>query len=130
MLVGAREAVEKARHEEMVELAARIREGLGSGGRGVSGFDDVLGALGRHQVQTLLVDRNYRVPGWRCEECSWVGLTATARCPICGGGTLPVADAVGEIVRLAILQNGQIEVGENIPVLDELGGVAGVLRYA
>ncbi len=130
MLVSAREAMEKARHDEMVDLAARIKEGLGSGGRGVSGFDDVLGALGRYQVQTLLVDRNYRPQGWRCLECTWVGLTETKRCPVCGGGTLPVSDAVGELVRLAILQNGHIEVGENIPVLDELGGVAGVLRYA
>jgi hypothetical protein len=81
-------------------------------------------------VQTLLVDRNYRAPGWRCEECSWVGLTAADRCPVCGGAATPVADAVGELVRLAILENGQIEVGEDIPVLDELGGVAGLLRYA
>ncbi len=130
MLVGAREAAQGARHEEMVDLAARIKEGLGSGGRGVSGFDDVLGALGRHQLQTLLVDRNYRPPGWRCLECSWVSLVEARRCPVCGGEAVPVADAVGELVRLAILQNGKVEVGENIPILEELGGVAGVLRYA
>jgi hypothetical protein len=130
MAVNARQAVEEARHEEMVALAARIKEGLGHGGRGVSGFDDVLGAVGRYQVQTLLVDHNYRVPGWRCLGCGWIGLTPTERCPACGGATIAVADAVGEIVRLAILQNGQVEVGEDIPVLDELGGVAGVLRYA
>lgn len=129
MVAHARQAVQEARHVEMAALAARIKEGLGRGGRGVSGFDDVLGALGRHQVQILLVDRNYRVPGWRCLECGWVGLTAVPRCPACGGEVVPVADAVGELVRLAIVQNGQVEVGENIPVLDELGGVAGVLRY-
>jgi rubrerythrin len=129
MVVSAREAVEKARHEEMAALAARIKEALGPGGRGVSGFDDVLAALGRHQVQTLLVDRNYRAPGWRCGACGWVGLIAAERCPVCGGATATVGDAVGEIVRLAILQNGRVEVGENIPALDQLGGVAGVLRY-
>ena len=52
------------------------------------------------------------------------------RCPMCGAATTPVMDAVGELVRLTILENGQVEVGENIPVLDELGGVAGLLRYA
>ncbi|MCE5252591.1 MAG: hypothetical protein LLG45_00005 [Actinomycetia bacterium] len=130
MVASARQAVQEARHEEMTALATRIKEGLGRGGRGVSGFDDVLGALGRHQVQTLLVDRNYRVPGWRCLECSWVGLSAAERCPACGGATTPVSDAVGELVRLAIVQNGRVEVGEDIPVLDELGGVAGVLRYS
>ncbi len=129
MVAAARLAIQEARHDEMVALADRIKEGLGRGGRGVSGFDDVLGALNRHQVLTLLVDRNYRVPGWRCLECNWVGLVAVDRCPACGGSTTPVADAVGELVRLAIVQNGQVEVGENIPALDELGGVAGVLRY-
>jgi len=130
LVVSARQAVEQARHEEMVALASRIKEGLGRGGRGVSGFDDVLGAMGRSQVQTLLVDRNYRVPGWRCEQCAWVGLNTAERCPVCTAATTPVMDAVGELVRLAILENGQVEVGENTPVLDELGGVAGLLRYA
>ncbi|MBC7293860.1 MAG: hypothetical protein H5T84_07140 [Thermoleophilia bacterium] len=130
MLVEAREALQAARRQEMEDLALRIKEGLGRGGRGVSGFEDVVGALRRHQVQILLVDRNYRVPGWRCVECSWVGLTVTARCPVCGEQTTPVVDAIGEAVRLAVLQNGDVEVGEDIAVLDELGGVAGLLRYA
>ena len=130
MAVSARAAAEAARHEEMVALAARIKEGLGHGGRGVSGFDDVLGALGRYQVQTLLVDRNYRMPGWRCLDCGWVALTEAERCPSCGGAVVGISDAVGEIVRLAIMQNGQVEVGENIPALEQLGGVAGVLRYS
>lgn len=130
MAVNARQAVETARHEEMMALAARIKEGLGHGGRGVSGFDDVLGAVRRYQVQTLLIDRHHRVPGWRCLECGWVGLTSVDSCPACGAPTREIADAVGEIVRLAILQNGQVEVGENIPVLHDLGEVAGVLRYS
>jgi peptide chain release factor subunit 1 len=130
MVVNAREAVERARHEEIAALARRIKEGLSPGGHGISGFDDVLSAVGRHQVQTLLVDRDYRAPGCRCGQCGWVGLSAVERCPVCDGATTPLADAVGEIVRLTVLQNGQIEVGEDIPVLDELGGVAGLLRYA
>lgn len=130
MLERARQAALVARQGEMVELAGRIKEGLGAGGRGVAGFDEVLGALGRHQIQTLLVDRNYRPPGWRCEECTWAGLVPVERCPVCGGVAVPVTDAVGELVRLAVLQNGHVEVGEDIPDLDELGGVGGVLRYA
>ena len=130
MLVTAREAVETARRKEMEALAARINEGLGSGGRGVAGFAEVLGALNRHQVQKLLVDRNYRVPGWRCKDCDWVALATAVRCPDCAGGVVPIADAVGELVRLAVLQNAFVEVGEDMPLLDELGGVAGVLRYA
>jgi len=130
MAVSAREAQGRARHQEMTALAARVKEGLNPGGHGVCGFDDVFAALGRRQVQILLVDRNYRVAGHQCTTCGWVGLTAVDVCPACAGAIVPLADAVGELVRLAILQGGQVEVGEDIPVLDELGGVAGLLRYA
>jgi hypothetical protein len=130
MVVGARQAIEEARHREMEALASRIKESLGHGGHGVAGFDDVMAAVGLFKVQTLLVDRNFRDPGWRCPGCNWVSLVETKTCPVCGGRPEPVFDAVGEIVRSAILQNVQIEVGEDIAVLDELGGVAGLLRYA
>jgi hypothetical protein len=40
-----------------------------------------------------------------------------------------IADAVGELVRMAILQNSHVEVAEDIPTLDELGGVAALLRF-
>jgi hypothetical protein len=130
MVAAARQAVEDARNGEMKALASRIKEGLGRGGRGVSGFDDVIAAVGRRQVQTLLVDRNFRDPGWRCPACDWAGLAEVAVCPVCGGKPQPVVDAVGEIVRQAILQNVQVEVGEQIPELDDLKGVGGLLRYA
>jgi rubrerythrin len=130
MAANARQAMEQARHEETVRLANRIKEGLGRGGRGISGFSDVRGALERGQIQTLLVDRGYRVPGWRCGDCSWAGLSAVEQCPVCGGGVTQVVDVIGELVRLAILDSAQVEVGEGVAALNELGGVAGLLRYA
>jgi hypothetical protein len=33
-------------------------------------------------------------------------------------------------VRLALLANCDLEVGRDVPGLDKLGGVAGLLRYA
>lgn len=130
MLVSARAAANDARQQDLHRLAARIREGLGSGGRGAAGFSEVLGGLERGQIQTLLVDRNYRPPGWRCPECDWVGLDPLERCPICGGRPVPIVDAVGELVRMAILQSSRVEVAENIPALDEMGGVAAQLRFS
>jgi len=59
----------------------------------------------------------------------WAGLAQTECCPACGAEVVPLMDAVGELVRLALLQNSEIAVGEDIPLLTELGGVAGVLRY-
>ena len=130
MLVSARAAANEARQRELTQLTARIKEGLGSGGRGAAGFDEVLGGLTRGQIQTLVVDRNYRPPGWSCPDCDWVGLDHVDRCPICGGKPVPVADAVGELVRMAILQSSRVEVAEDIPALDEMGSVAAQLRFA
>jgi peptide chain release factor subunit 1 len=130
MIAAARPALEQARQEEVAGLAERISEALGREGRGVAGFDEVLAALTRHQLQVLLVDRAFEVPGWMCPACSWVGLAGVQTCPACGGAAVPVADAVGELVRLTVLQNGRLVVGETSPALNQLGGVAGLMRYA
>lgn len=129
-LVGqARETVLAGRQKEREALAHQIREGLGAGGRGVSGFDATMTALHRGQVQTLLVDGEYRPNGWRCHECDYAGVTDVESCPVCGGGVVPVRDAAGEAIRLAVLMGTWVEVAEQNPTLSELGGMAGLLRY-
>jgi hypothetical protein len=129
-VASARKAMGLARQQQMAGLVVRIREGMGPGGHGVSGFESVLAALQRGRLHTLLVERDYRIPGWSCGSCSWVGTVEHQHCPLCGEGVTPMMDAVGELVRLAILARGQVEVGEKAIGLDELGGVAGLLRYA
>ena len=130
MLAAARIAANEARQRELAQLVGRIKEGLGGNGHGAAGFDDVAGGLERGQIQTLIVDRNYRPAGWTCSSCDWVWLTSLGQCPRCGGKPVPVADAVGELVRLAILESSQVEVAEGIPALDEMGGVAALLRFS
>jgi hypothetical protein len=129
MLMSARNAANEARKREIEQMLDRINEGLGSKGRGATGFDQVRGGLDRAQIQTMIVDRNYRPPGWRCPDCDWVGLDPVDECPLCGTKPVPIADAVGELVRVAILQNTQVEVAEDIPALDQMGGVAALLRF-
>ncbi len=67
----------------------------------------------------------------RSRRCSWTattgpragaartatgpGWTRWSECPICGGKPVPVADAVGELVRMAILQSSQVEVARTSP---------------
>ena len=130
MVGSARKAMSQAKQEQMAAVAARITEGMGPGGHGVAGFDGVLEALERGRLHTLLVDRDLTIPGWRCGSCSCVGTVQPEQCPSCGEGVTPMPDAVGELVRLAILAHAQVEVGEKVAGLDELGGVAGLLRYA
>ncbi len=130
LLVAARAALEAARRSAMEGIAHRISEGLGSNGRGVAGFDDTLAALRRGQVQSLLVDRAYRPPGWRCAGCGNVVLVPAETCPVCGGAMAPVGDAVGEAVRTAVIQGAFVDVAEQVPELEAMGGIGGLLRYA
>jgi hypothetical protein len=130
MLVAARTAANEARQRELVRLMGRINEGLSGKGHGAIGFEEVRDAFERGQVQTLLLDRNYRPPGWRCPDCDWVGVDPVDRCPRCGGEPVPIADAAGELVRMAILQGSRVEVAEEMPILDQAGGVAALLRFA
>jgi hypothetical protein len=130
MMVSARSAVNEARERELALLVDRIREGLGAKGHGAAGFQEVMDGLERGQIQTMVVDRNYRPPGWRCAGCDWAGLEAVYACPLCEGGPVPISDAVGELMRMAIQQNTRVEVAENIPALEEMGGIAALLRFA
>ena len=129
-VASARKAVEQARQDQIVALVVRVEEGMGPGGHGVGGFERVRDSLDEGRLHTLLVERAYRPPGWLCRDCSWVSLEPVQPCPRCGGDMTRTVDAVGELVRLAILQHAQLEVGEQVEELEELGSVAGLLRYA
>ena len=129
LLASARGEMQAVRAREMEALVARISEGLGPQGMGVSGFEDTMDALRRGQVQTLVVDRNVRSPGWRCLQCDFVSITDVVVCPLCDGHVVPLDDVLGEAVRVAILQNTFVEVAEEVPALESMGHIAGILRF-
>lgn len=129
LLAAARGEMQAVRAREMEALVDRVSEGLGPQGMGVAGFEDTMDALKRGQVQTLVVDRNARPPGWRCLQCDHVSITDVVVCPMCDGRVVPLDDVLGEAVRVAILQNTFVEVAEDVPALESMGHVAGILRF-
>jgi hypothetical protein len=129
LLAAARAEVQAVRARETEALVARISEGLGPQGMGVSGFEDTMDALRRGQVQTLVVDRNARPPGWRCLQCDFVSITDVVVCPVCDGRVVPLDDVLGEAVRVAVLHNALVEVAEGVPALEAMGQIAGIMRF-
>jgi hypothetical protein len=121
--------MEAVRARESAALFGRISEGLGPQGMGVAGFDSTMDALRRGQVRTLQLDRNARPPGWRCVRCDFVSIYDVVVCPVCDGPVVPLDDVFGEAVRVAVLQGTFVDVAENLPGLEALGGIAGILRY-
>jgi rubrerythrin len=130
LVAQAREVIKAGRMKEWEAKARQIQESLGKDGLGVSGFEDTIQALHRGQVRELLVDNDYRPAGWRCLDCNYAGIAPAEACPLCGGNTMPVADAAGEAMRLAVLMGTWVEVSEGSSTLAELGGIAGLLRYS
>jgi peptide subunit release factor 1 (eRF1) len=130
LVAQAREVIKAGRLKEWEAKAKVIKESLGKDGLGVSGFEDTIHALHRGQVRELLIDSEYRPAGWRCLECNYAGIAAVESCPMCGGRTMPVADAAGEAMRLAVLMGSWVEMSEGSATLADLGGIGGLLRYA
>ena len=129
LLAKAREVLDVGRKQRNEAQVLQIQEGLGSGGHGVAGFDELIVAVHRGQVRTLFVDRDYREAGWRCVDCDFAGVASTQVCPVCGGSVAPVDDAVGEAVRIAILHGSFVEVVDPSAALTDMGRIAGLLRY-
>jgi hypothetical protein len=130
-----------------------IRELLG-GGRAVAGAVDVINALKAGQVQTLVMNEDYAETGWADYGYPVYGAgDIPAEHPLGGEVANIVAVALQEeFVRFTLQQGGQVElVHTRVPVsagtsasqeagdiprsepatqLDEIGGVAALLRFA
>ena len=116
---------EKATSERNVSrLSAEIlRNGLA-----VHGLKETMEAVIKGQIELLLVSKGYKIRGWICEKCQAVDSGVKDRCPYCGSRTSEV-DVIEEIIEFAERTDTKIEfVGDN-PILAELGGVGGLLRF-
>ena len=112
MLVAARTAANEARQRELAQLMGRIKEGLGGNGHGAAGFDEVMDCLSAARSRRWSWSATTGRRAGRCPDCDWAGVDPVDECPLCGGTPVPIADAVGELVRMAILQSSQVEVAE------------------
>jgi peptide subunit release factor 1 (eRF1) len=128
-----REALEKLvlEDEQRVEHEAleRLAAGVGSGGRGVAGLQDTLGALNERRVQTLILAPDFDEPGRRCPTDGMLVTAAEERCPADGGQTEPVAHLREAVVEAAIVQDAEIVVIRHHPDAAPRQGLGAVLRF-
>jgi peptide chain release factor subunit 1 len=119
---AASEAVQA--HEKQVERDAldRLAEGVGRGGRGTAGLDDVLGALNEARVEILLLAEGFDAEGRIDAE------TGLLHGPAASEGE-PVADITEAAIQKAIEQSAKVIVVRHHDDLTPLGGVGAVLRY-
>lgn len=110
------------------ENVMRLREEILKDGLAVCGLKETMNAVVNGQVDLLLVRNDYKIKGWICEKCQTVDSGSMTSCPYCKSSTSEV-DVIEEIIEFAERKDTKIEFAGDNPMLDELGGVGGLLRF-
>lgn len=124
----AAERVIQDEKDKDAEHVAEWREEILRNGLAVYGLKDTKEAVQNGQVELLLVSKDHKAVGWKCEPCQVVESGVKPKCPYCGGEANEV-DVIEEIVEYAVRHDTDIDFVESNPTLDELGGIGGLLRY-
>lgn len=115
---------EQERSQEATQLLKQeiLKEGLG-----VYGVEETMQAAKNGQIELLIVEKDYRKPGWICEHCQLVKTGYKDNCPYCGNETSKV-DMIEEIIEFAERTDAKIEF-TNDEEISKLGHVGAILRY-
>jgi len=129
VLTAARPVMEE--HESQAERDAieRLKQGVGAGGRGVSGLEDSLTALNERRVETLLIEERFQMPGTACPQCGSLWGEEVAKCPADETPTERRDDIVEPAVELAVAQSADVVIARHHDDLEQMGGIGAVLRF-
>jgi peptide subunit release factor 1 (eRF1) len=128
VLAAAAVQMEKEDTRREREALDRLDAGLGTGGRGAAGLDEVLAMLNERRVEILLIEQGLSAPGVVCPSCGWVGAEAST-CPVDDTPLEEQDDVIESAVQLAITQSAEVISVRHHDDLDGKGSVAAVLRF-
>jgi peptide chain release factor subunit 1 len=130
VLTAARPVLDELVARRDAELLARIDEGLGTGGRAVSGLGDVLTAVHERRIDTLVIQEGFTAKGTRCPQCGWLGVSAGGQCPADGTMTDVVDNIVETAVGRAFGQDARVRyLAVDNEAIEMKGSIAAVLRF-
>jgi len=117
---------EQERKEEL-EMVEEFMGAVMKGEGAAYGMQDVLNATKNGRSETILINMNFKSPGFKCESCNFVKL-GSGTCDYCGGA-LHQVDAVEELVEWAQQSGAKVEFVAENESLESLGGVGAFLRW-
>jgi peptide chain release factor subunit 1 len=129
VLERAMVVADQATKEKAFRLVEAVITAAAKGKEGVVRLDDTLEAVHAGRVQTLVVREGFRAFGYRCQGCHYLTTQALPKCPFCGGAFDQIEDAVELAVRKVLEDNGEVEVVRDVPNLERVGSIGGLLRY-
>lgn len=113
--------------EKSIATVQKLQKEILTDGLGVYGLDETLAAAQQGKIDTLIVEKDYKVKGCICEQCQIIRAGPIKDCPLCGQPTSE-ADVIEEIIEFAQRTNATIEF-TNDPYIDNLGHIGALLRY-
>ena len=129
VLAAARPLLEDYEKQAERDALDRLKQGVGAGGRGVAGLDDVLGTLNERRVETLLLEERFQMPGRKCPKCGSLFAEQITACPADGADADLYDDVVEEAVELAVSQSADVVITRHHDDLEQMGGIGAVLRF-
>lgn len=122
-------AEQELQEQREVALLTQLYAESRAGGYGVVGVPETLQALYLGEVDTLVVDAELRMTGYRCETCSTLS-ESQDRCDRCGAESAGVCpDLVDAAIAEAFAHGGGAEVVGTHADLRADGGMGALLRF-
>ncbi len=128
LLERSLQIIRQAEETRKAEIVQAVFTAASKGREGVVGLDGTLSAAHEGRIRTLIIDRSYRAPGYRCDHCDYLTTQALDTCPFCGGKFIEIPDAAEAVVTKVIEEGGNVEVVDQNPQLAP-AGVGALLRY-
>ena len=128
LISKAEGAVMKDEKETVSKNVIRLKEEILKHSLAVYCLEDLIETVKNGHIELLLVSKGYNLRGWICEKCQLLDSGIKDKCPNCGGKVSEV-DVIEEIIEFAERTDTKIEFVDDNPILQELGGVGGLLRF-
>ncbi|HMB46201.1 MAG TPA: Vms1/Ankzf1 family peptidyl-tRNA hydrolase [Candidatus Methanoperedens sp.] len=128
LISRAEEAVLKDEKKTVSKNVTRLKEEILKHSLAVYGLNDIIDAVKNGHIELLLVSKGYELKGWICEKCQLLDSGLIDKCPNCNGKVSQV-DVIEEIIDFAKRTDTKVEFVDDNPILHELGGVGGLLRF-
>ncbi len=116
---------ERAREEALIQRVVELRANTS---RTACGLEPVLNALAHGRVHRLLLSQTFNCDGFRCRACGRLGESPPESCELCGEPVIST-DLAEAMVVTTIQRGGEVDEMVDRPELEEMGGVAALLRY-
>ncbi|MBI1882879.1 MAG: hypothetical protein HYS08_01545 [Chlamydiae bacterium] len=120
--------VEKEISKEHGETSVKNLLELTGERQAVTGVLGTLTAFRRGQVHSLVVSRDYQVPGMRCLKCGYLD-QEHKNCPQCKEPLQAIPDLVDDLVEAAVTQGCKVEYVSGNGRDRQWGGIGAILRF-